>query len=689
MEHKEIDILKKRIAEDSINSIDGSRAMGYCSLMNPDGSWSDVDYSSQAWANWPLRVHFGRIKAMSCAYADKKSGYYQSRALQEAVCLGTDFWMRREWPNPNWWNTEMLPQQEMRYPALLMGEALGAERTEFIIGILQDSVEEKWTGANRVWFAENVMFKGILTGNETLVCHASERILSTAVRGWDELSAPEDGLQPDASFMQHGRLLYNNGYGAAWLDSISFWIYQMRGLSFGADRTEYETAIFALLDGTAWMQHKGIIDPGTCGREISRKRAGFDVRIGRAAHRLYETARIENFPRADELLSFEQYLKGENASPKKGNKMFWRADYMVHRQQEFTASVKLISHRVKGSESILNENKLGGFLSYGMTVFMRHGREYFGSGREDGIFSVMDWTHMPGVTAPVIEVSAADTNGIDTAFAGGVTDGQNGAAAMAYEKSIGGPKETVCFGGRKAYFFFDEGAAVLGAGLHCDSAALELDTTVNQTRFAGISYSEGRADQAVKVRRRGSWVNHDLTGYVFFEPTEYELEQGEFTGAWERITDSYPAEQKKRTKQAVFKLTIRHGVHVRDKACAYAVLPGQSVRDTQQAAAEPPVRVIANCSLLQAVYVRKQKITYLIFYEAGKCSVYEGFSVAADGRCMLMIKETEGTVRVYASNPETPGLRLHILVEYKGIRIDRTAVFPKGESLLGKTIEII
>ena len=688
MKNEAIHILRTRIIDDSINSIDHSCAMKFCNSINADGSWNDVDYTSQAWANWPLRIHFSRIKEMACAYADKENEYYQSELLKKAVCIGTDFWREREWPNPNWWNIEMLPQQEMRYVALLMNEALGAARTEFIAGILQDAAEEKWTGANRVWFAENVMFKGILKENEKLIRHASEAIMSTAKCDWDELSASEDGIQSDGSFTQHGRLLYSNGYGAAWLDSVSFWIYQLRGLSVGAEQKDYETVVSALLDGTAWMQHRGVIDPGTCGREISRRRLGTDTRICKAAHRLLETARTEGFPRENELYALERYLNGDKTALPDGNKMFWRVDYMSHRKHGFTASVKMLSHGVKGSESILNENKLGGFLSYGMTTFMQHGKEYFGSGRDDGIFSVMDWAHMPGVTAPVTEVSAADTNVIETTFAGGVSDGYSGAAAMEYEKTLDGEDRKITFGGKKAYFFFDGGAVILGAGLHCDTD-IEFDTTVNQCRFAGMSYLDGQKAEDIKTNKTGTWVNHDSIGYVFFEPTEYYIEQGVCEGSWERITDSYPSDRGEITRQNVFKLYIRHGADAENKTCAYMVLPGQNEAETALAAVNPPAEIISNNSSLQAVYFEKQKTAYLIFYEAGTCSISEKLAVSVSDRCMLMIRETEDGIKLYASNPETPALNLNITLKYNETEITKTVVFPKGESLLGKTVEII
>ena len=573
--------------------------------------------------------------------------------------------------------------------ALLMGASLGLKRCEFITGILQDSVKETWTGANRVWFAENVIFKGIMTADEKLIRYASDAIMSTAKCEWDEMHASDDGIQPDGSFTQHGVLLYNNGYGAAWLDSISFWIYQLRGLPFGAGQEVYETAASALLDGTAWMQRRGVIDLGTCGREISRKRLGTDLRTAQAAHRLLETAQAEGFPRLDELRAFEQYLNGDESALSEGNKMFWRVDYMSHRRRGFTATVRMLSRGIKGSESILNENKLGGFLSYGMTAFMRHGKEFFGSGREDGIFSVMDWTHMPGVTAPAAEFSPSETNGIETTFAGGVSDGRSGAAAMEYEKTLEYKDGKISFGGKKAYFFFDKGAVILGSNLHCDSAAVSLDTTVNQCRYAGLSYLDGQRVEAIKKRQTGTWVNHDMTGYVFFEPTEYFVEQGTCVGAWERITDSYPTERGKTTEQDVFKLYIRHGVNAESKTCAYMVLPGLDETETALAASNPPAEIISNNGCLQAVYFKEENTAYLIFYKDDRCRIHEGLSVSVSDRCMLMVKETDDGIRLYASNPETPGMKLNITLEYNEKRMEKEVIFPKGESFLGKTTEVI
>ncbi len=49
-----------------------------------------------------------------------------------------------------------------------------------------------------------------------------------------------------------------------------------------------------------------------------------------------------------------------------------------------------------------------------------------------------------------------------------------------------------------------------------------------------------------------------------------------------------------------------------------------------------------------------QKTAYLIFYEAGTCSISKKLAVSVSDRCMLIIKETEDSIKMYASNPETP-----------------------------------
>ena len=134
------------------------------------------------------------------------------------------------------------------------------------------------------------------------------------------------------------------------------------------------------------------------------------------------------------------------------NKYFWRSDYMVDRRSGFYASVRMGSTRVQGFENGNQENQLGYHTADGVLYLHTQGGEY------NEIFPVWDWPKLPGITAAQIRGKiplSIQRNG--SAFAGGVSDGRDGAAA--FECMHGG------IVAKKSWFFFNGRIACLGAGI--------------------------------------------------------------------------------------------------------------------------------------------------------------------------------------------------------------------------------
>lgn len=679
-------LLRNRILDHAVQTLETDDAEDWIRTIREDGSWSGIDYDSQAPSNWPPRVHFRRLRVLSVAYADPKNSLFQCRVAAETVKRGVDYWMSREWPNPNWWNVEMLPQQELRYVPLFMGEALGEKRRQAIADILQDTIEPRWTGANRVWFAENVLFKGLLLERGDLIDFAARAMEETICHEWTEDFVPEDGIQPDGCFTQHHVLLYNNGYGAAWLNSSSLWMYLLRGTDFAASREKFEILSGALLDGSRWMQRCGKMDLCSRGREITRKSDGRSPQLEEAVRRLAEAAREEGFPEAEELEELYKHINGGDVPSVMGNRMFWRVDYMCHRRRNYFASVKMLSKGVVGSECILNENKMGGYLSYGMTVFMRDGGEFYNSEGDTGIFPIWDWSHLPGVSAPAVVLSPDETNGMTHTFVGGVSDGRYGAAAMDFGKNIDSG-EKFAFGGRKSWFFFDDQVAALGTDLY-STAEEAFDTTVNQCFLRGevICGGESAERETVIEGKNGGWVHHDGIGYVFPKRTEYVLKTGRQTGCWGRITNAYPREMETPVTGDVFLLTLPHGNCRENISYQYTVLPGKTAEETGRYSENPTIRVLSNSGTVQAVRQEELKITQMIFYRASRCEIFHDCRVTVNEPCLLMLKEEEEFLELWASNPETHGISVDIHLVWKGKKKNLTFKFPEEEAFLGQSL---
>ena len=184
--------------------------------------------------------------------------------------------------------------------------------------------------------------------------------------------------------------------------------------------------------------------------------------------------------RAGELIALKKHIEGTGAPYSYlGNRYFWNSDFMTHQREAYYISVKMVSYRTVGTETIHAENMNGRWLPFGATWILRRGDEY------NNIFPVLDWGRLPGVTSahevmpPIRNVSQPE------GFVGGVSDGTYGAATMVFTQSEPTPLVSVfkiMTQGRKSWFFFDREMVALGAGI--SSVRDEpVGTTLNQTRL--------------------------------------------------------------------------------------------------------------------------------------------------------------------------------------------------------------
>ena len=214
--------------------------------------------------------------------------------------------------------------------------------------------------------------------------------------------------------------------------------------------------------------------------------------------------------RAVEFEAMARSLRGQgSADLVEGNRMFWRSDFMAHQRAGFYASARMCSTRIKSNESGNGENIFGYHLGHGATCFMRTGEEYH------DLMPFWDWQMLPGVTCartdkPVPQTPWGRGAFQESSFAGGVSDGRYGAAAMEFVKAG--------LRARKAWFFLDDQIVCLGAGIE-NQGVEPLHTAVNQCRLVGdVVGPDGKFDtEKVHSLNGPTWVLHDGWAYVFPE----------------------------------------------------------------------------------------------------------------------------------------------------------------------------
>ena len=421
-----------------------------------------------------------------------------------------------------------------------------------------------------------------------------------------------------------------------------------------------------------------MLDYSALGRTIVRKNSGERaVELEAACDEL--AALLPD--RARELIALRKHIDGSGAPYSFiGNRYFWNSDFMTDQREGYYISVKMVSSRNVGTETINGENLKGCWLPFGATWIVRRGDEY------NDIFPVLDWGRVPGVTSPHMTTDFAEDVSQPETFVGGVSDGKYGAAAMIFDESpllpdmsrellrLRGLSGTTQ-GGNKAWFFFDREMVALGAGIN-SWRYHHVNTTLNQTLLHGpvsIGWACGRRGRIESAARVG--VLHDGMGYAILDPAAAYIKFGPQTGDWQSISAGAPDTP---VTEQVFSLWIDHGANPRDAHYAYAVVPDVNAQQLADWVARPPVRIITNTTAQQAVINDQLGVAEIIFYEPGKLDLTAGSTVEVDRRCMVLMVAHEKATRVAISSPGGETATVHLILTTPQTRQRVTFDLPTG-----------
>ena len=544
---------------------------------------------------------------------------------------------------------EINTPREFGYVLVMMGNDAPAALRARGAKLMERANWGRQTGANLVDETWIQVLRGCVTGSPDVVAQAFTRT-------WQELRVvgPEaEGIQADGSFHQHGRLLYNQGYGTVLLECTLRFLAAADGTPYGPPPSAMAAVDRFAVDGDAWMFRGATFDWGVCGRSICRVGATGDAPVRRL---LADLARYPS-PRATELSAAVT-----DPGPV-GNRHFWCSDYMVQRRPDYFASVRMYSTRVFNTDTLTTgENKESHHIADGATCLMVRGDEYL------DIYPVWDWLRIPGTTVeqdtpfPPKKIKRLGKSD----FVGGASDGSVGCAAMDLTYDA--------LHAHKAWFCFDHAMACLGAGVTCGTRNPVL-TTLNQCLLRGPAY--GAAGPVPPGEHRLAdprWLWHDGIGYVLAGPAKVDLKVGPQRGAWSDIGTGPEAT----VERGVFNLAIDHGAGPRDGRYAYVLLPGATRDQTAAAAAHLPVEVVSNTPELQAVWEPGDGVLQAVFHEPGEASA-GGIRVAVDRPCLLVYRRDKGTVSV--SNPLNVANAVTVRVDGRAVRMDLPGGMDAGSTV--------
>jgi chondroitin AC lyase len=583
--------------------------------------------------------------------------------MLDAIARGLEFWYQKRPTASNWWNNEIGQQLSLEQILILMDGDLLPHVVQTGISYLRDPIQlatYKFTGQNLVWCAGEQFVRGVLL--------RSAEDISNAVRfmeGVDVVTADGEGIQYDHSFHQHGPQLYNGSYGLYLLKDETSSATLVEGTRFAYQARNIDVLSDYLLNGTRLMVRGKMLDYSAIGREIARPGASQEA--------------LGLLPVLDDMMTLRPDKKGEYDALKAhirgsgapysflGHKHFWNSDFTVHQRAGYYASVKMVSARTHGTETINGENLKGYWIPFGINYIARRGDEYL------DIFPVWDWAHLPGVTSPDEVPDLADNVGQQTTFVGGVSDGIYGAAAMKVDAESG-----TSIHAHKAWFFFDDEIVALGAGIW-STGRKTVSTTLNQSLQRGNVVVDGHeVADGQQAMRDISWVLHDGVGYVFPQKSAAFIMTGPRSGSWGEINSRQAMTP---ITKNVFAVWLDHGVRPDNATYQYIVVPGTDAKDLAEYAVHSPVRILANTPNLQAVRHEQLGISEIVFFAAGRLSLRKGLTIEVDRPCMLLLRENGSSTKLSVSTPDGP---IQLRVALQGPHETKVVVFDvSGGPLLG------
>lgn len=627
-----------------------SQAGTYLSNQNPDGSWSDVDYASTASAangrGWSPYLALDRMQSMAQAFADPNDPNYHSTTLLGGIQKALDYWFTVKPTSTNWWETGIGKQLRLEKIALLCEGYLTATQVSNIIGTL-DSSPHTVDGANSSWYNQNYMYRGLLLEDAQIVRNAVN-----AFNVLSNVTTTVTGIQSDMSFFMHGKTNYTTGYGRSFARDMSFWAYITSGTAFSYSEAAIDSLSSYLLDGTRYLVRGDVADLGM-------GMNGPDwPDYASAALTFYEDPmqwmQAANPKRAAEFASFLDNIRRIGTSTSNGlnanNMTQWQTLVSSHMRNDYGITVKMASSTVKGGEW-RTIHPSGYNLLYwtpqGATAIQRTGDEY------RPVYPLMDWAHVPGTTAPYVLTKDGNFNNPKT-FVGGVTNERYGATAFDFNK--------LNTSGKKGYFFFDDEMVALGAGIASTNTA-PIHTTLNQSQAIGEVLVDGNPIADGTMQTSGRWAYNDHIGYIFPNPTTFQVKRETKTGSWSDVISGSSTEAM---TKPIFSIWLDHGVKPTNASYQYIVLPNKTSEEVSSYASDNPISILSNTSSVQAVRHNSLGIAELLFYQPGTVTVRDGLIVTVDQPAMVIVDESAEPVRISVANPETPGITVNVTLDRNG-----------------------
>ncbi|MEA4839659.1 MAG: polysaccharide lyase 8 family protein [Bacteroidales bacterium] len=663
-------------------------------IKNPtDYLWTDLNYLVDEKEYTPYHVHksYKRLHTMTLAWAYPSSPFYHDSTLLADIKTGLDFLYKKAFNENtpitgNWWEWRIgIPTSYAHIVSALYEELTPEQIKHYELGVQRHVRECAKTGnltfANQASICRNLLFMGILTGNEQDVMAAMQHSVRAFVDETtieqrnqaqeayeqivreqscyqhDHIVWKKEGFYEDGTFIQHVALPYIGTYGTEEIEMAADMVKLFKGTNFTVPE-EIVNILPTWID-KAYLPaiYKGEMMLMFMGRGVSRNPYN---NAGLTALNIYESLpilknetdkqRITNIckemftdnthfsniygdmdmmvdkPRIDALM-----IAGKEKVETPFNIVLAAGDRVIHQTKDFRFGLAMSSNRIGKFEAMKTtskaENQRGWYSSEGMTyIYTDSDRSHYYC-----YFDSINSYRIPGTTVDLIPREEGNSSMIlfnhspkapDIARAGGVMlRGLYGTACM---QTLGSVSDIVA---KKSWFMFDNEVVCLGADINLQDER-EVITTIENRRTTLPLLVNGRE---LKDNHELTFKNPhyayltDLGGYFF--PQHCTLHTNATTAGY---TELY----------------LSHGTAPQGATYQYVLLPTFTEGETKAYAKKPDVKILANNNKVQAVTEKALGITGINFWAAGKAA-----GIESDGKACVMKQKQSDTMYLSISEP--------------------------------------
>ncbi len=639
---------------------ESSTIENYLKNLNEKGAWSDINYKDKTRSGWEPRIHAERILELTKLYINSETPYFKSSEIENAIHKAMNYWFESRLTCPNWWYNQIGIPRTMGTAFVLFEPYMTADEKSKAIELMKNS-KLGMTGQNKVWLAGNVMIRGLLEDNIELVRTARNEIVSEIRTGGKE------GIKDDWCFHQHGPQQQFGNYGLAFVTTMSLFSGLLSDTSLEFSEEQLNVIASLIDNGYRWIIWKGKMDISAMGRQLFE-----DAQIHKALSMAFAVTELGGSDDENCRNTEDGFLKacfiGKKNKKYNGTKHFWQSDYTVARRKEWSATLKMASTRVMGTECMNGDNMKGYYMADGALFIYKSGEEYL------NIFPVWDWRKIPGTTCyqddaevPVLKNSYYPGN--SGKFVGGLTDEGCGVSVMHLDRDG--------LEARKLWLFTEDAIVCLGAGISSDST-LEVATTLEQCWSRGNleELNNGkwtRIDGERNISGKEIRLIHDGKGYILRNPEGIRCEVSDMksTGDWHEIMQTCPTEK---VEGKVATICINHGIRPNDANYEAIIIPDADKKCVEKFDADK-FYVIENNEKLQAIADKANGTLWIASLTENQKFEYQGFDIDIKTPAIYRIKLSGKKADIKCSDPSQEQSYAEIKVNGNAARIE----LPQGK----------